>query len=261
MIGGAFTAVNGASRYRIARLNADGSLDNTFQNSLAGASATVRCLQIQTDGKILIGGDFTGVNSTSRSYVARLTSTGALDTGFISSPGANNSVYALAVQTDSSVVIGGSFSTYASSSLTRVARLYADGTHDTSFTTSGINNLVQAVAVGSDGAALIGGSFTTINSSNAPYFGRLYGNIYPPEIVTQPSSRNTNVGASVSFTVTVSNPTVSYYQWRKEGLNIPGATGMSYFLSNVQFADAGNYSVFINNGAGGTTSSLSLIHI
>jgi uncharacterized delta-60 repeat protein len=261
VIGGAFTTVNGASRYRIARLNADGSLDNTFQNGLTGASATVRCLQIQTDGKILIGGDFTTVNNTSRSYVARLTSTGALDTGFVSYPGASAPVYALAVQADSSVVIGGNFTSYASYNLTRVARLYADGTRDTSFTTSGINNLVQAVAVQSDGATLIGGTFTTLNSTNQPYFGRLYGNVYPPELITQPVSRNTNVGASVSFTVTVSNPTASYYQWRKEGLNLPGATAMSYYLSNVQLADAGNYSVFVNNSSGGTTSTNAVLNV
>ena len=151
VIGGAFTQVNGAYRYHIARLNSDGSLDNTFQNGLSGASSTVRCLQIQTDGKILIGGDFTGVNNTSRSYVARLNSNGTLDTGFVSYPGANGSVYALAVQTDSSVVIGGSFSAYASYNLSHVARLYADGTRDTSFTTSGINNWLQALAVQSDG--------------------------------------------------------------------------------------------------------------
>ena len=261
VIGGAFTQVNGASRNHIARLNTDGSLDNTFQNGLSGASSTVRCLQIQTDGKILIGGDFTGVNNTSRGYVARLTSTGALDTGFVSYPGASAPVYALAVQTDNSVVIGGNFTSYASYNLSHVARLYADGTRDTSFAASGINNLVEAVAVQSDGGLLIGGTFTTINNSNIPYCGRLYGNVYPPEIVTQPLSRNTNVGASVSFTVTVSNPTASYYQWRKEGLNITGATDMSYFLSNVQFADAGNYSVFISNGAGGTTSSNAVLNV
>ena len=261
VIGGTFTQVNGASRNRIARLNADGSLDNTFQNGMSGTSGTVRCLQIQTDGKILIGGDFTTVNNTSRGNVARLNSNGSLDTGFGSSSGLDGPVYALAVQPDSSVVIGGSFSSFASFNLTRVARLYADGSRDTSFSSSGINNIVEAVAVQSDGAILIGGTFTTINNSNIPYFGRLYGNVYPPELLTQPISRNTNVGASVKFTVTVSNPTASYYQWRKEGLNLPGATDMSYFLSNVQFADSGSYSVFISNGAGGTTSTNAVLNV
>ena len=261
VIGGNFTTVNGAARNRIARLNADGSLDNTFQNGLTGASSSVRCVQIQSDGKILIGGDFTTVNGTTRSYVARLNSNGSLDTGFNSAPGANGSVYALAVQTDNNIVIGGNFSTYASTALSRVARLYPDGTRDTTFTNFGINNIVQAIALQSDGGLLIGGTFTTINNTNFPYLGRLYGNQYPPEFVIQPVSRATNIGANVTFSAQVSNPTITSFQWRKDGNNIPGATGTSYSLFNVQLVDVGNYSVFVNNAVGGTTSSNALLQV
>ncbi|HWI58079.1 MAG TPA: immunoglobulin domain-containing protein, partial [Bacillota bacterium] len=266
VIGGAFTTVNGASRYRLARLNADGSLDNAFLNGLTGASGTVRCLQIQTDGKILIGGDFVSVNGTARGYVARLNSNGSLDTGF--GPyqnGANGAVYALAVQPDSSVVIGGSFTSYSAYSLSRVARLYPDGTRDTSFMTPGINNSVQALALQADGAILIGGTFTSLGGSagpvGPPYLGRLYGNLYPPEFISQPSSRATNVGATVTFSALVNNPTPANYQWRKDGNNIFGATGMAYTLYNVQLGDAGNYSVFVSNGAGGTSSSNALLQV
>lgn len=261
VLGGAFTSVNGAARNRIARLNSDGSLDNTFLNGLAGASAAVRCVQIQPDGKILIGGDFTTVNGTARGSVARLNSNGALDTGFASSPGANGFVYALARQPDSSVVIGGTFSTYAAASLTRVARLYADGTRDTTFTNFGINNIVRALAVQSDGGLLIGGTFTMIENTSRLSLGRLYGNLYPPQFTSQPVSRSTNVGANVTFSAQVSNPTPSNFQWRKDGNNLSGAVGMSYTLYNVQFADAGNYSVFVSNAAGGTTSSNAILNV
>ncbi|MCC6821522.1 MAG: immunoglobulin domain-containing protein [Verrucomicrobia subdivision 3 bacterium] len=261
LIGGAFTTVNGVARNRIARLNTDGSLDNTFLNGLTGASGIVRCLQIQPDGKILLGGDFTSVNSISRGCVARLNSNGWLDTGFASSPGANTSVYAIAVQPDSSVVIAGTFSTYAAASLSRVARLYADGTRDTTFTNFGLNNMVQALAVQSDGALLAGGTFTTINNTNRSYLGRLYGNLYPPEFLTQPISRATNAGATVTFSAMVNNPTLSIFQWRKDGDNISGAAGMAYVLNNVQPADSGNYSVFVSNAAGGTTSSNAVLNV
>lgn len=261
LIGGAFTTINGTTRNRIARLNTDGSLDGTFQNGLTGASGIVRCLQIQTDGKILIGGDFTAVNSISRGYVARLNSNGSLDTGFASSPGASTSVYALAIQPDNSVVIAGGFLTYASSSLSRVARLYPDASRDPSFSPFGINNLVQSLALQTDGAILVGGTFTTINNTNRSYLGRLFGNLYPPEFVTQPISRSTNVGATVAFSALVNNPTPSIYQWRKDGTNLVGATGTSYTLANVQLADAGNYSVFVSNAAGGTTSSNAVLNV
>lgn len=255
LIGGGFTQVNGASRGRIARINADGSLDNLFQNGSAGVSGTVRSMLIQPDGKLLIGGDFSTVNNVTRLFAARLNGDGGLDTSFNSSPGPNAPVYALTTQPDNNVLIGGLFSSFGPSSISRVARLYPDGSRDTSFTTFGINNIVQAVALQSDGGILVGGTFTTINNSNRNYLGRLYGNLYPPEFIVQPASRATNVGATVKFSAQLSNPTASNFQWRKEGNNIPGATGTAYTLSNVQFADAGNYSVFASNGSGGTTSS------
>ncbi len=255
LIGGAFTTVNDTTRNRIARLNPGGSVDNAFQNGLAGASSVVRAVQVQPDGKILIGGDFASVNGTSRGCVARLNSNGTLDAGFASSPGASTSVYALAVQPDNSIVIAGNFLTYASFSLSRVARLYPDAARDTSFSPFGINNLVRALALQSDGGILVGGSFTTINNANRSYLGRLYGDLYPPEFVSQPVSRTTNVGANVTFSAQVNNPTPSTFQWRKDGNNLAGVVGTSYTLSNVQLADAGNYSVFVSNAAGGTTSS------
>jgi uncharacterized delta-60 repeat protein len=261
VIGGAFTVVNGAPRNRIARLNSDGSLDNTFQNGLTGASGIVRCLQIQADGKILIGGDFISVNGTPRGNIARLNSNGSLDAGFSAAAGAYNSVYALAVQTDGRVVIAGSFSGLPANKLSRVARLYADGTLDTSFSTFGINNQVHALAVQGDGALLIGGAFTTINNTNRPFLGRLYGNLYPPEFVAQPISQGANIGATVTFSANINNPPPSYFQWRKDGNNIAGATGTSYTLYNVQVADAGNYSVFASNAVGGTTSSNALLQV
>src|SRR5258707_14318880 len=77
LIGGQFTSVLGILRSSLARLNPDGLMDSSFLSSTAGPNGTVRCLAIQGDGNILIGGQFTAVNSTPRSYVARLLGTGA----------------------------------------------------------------------------------------------------------------------------------------------------------------------------------------
>ena len=63
MIGGNFTSFNGTSRYHIARLNADGTLDNSFNPGL-GADGTVWAVAIRADGKILLGGEFTHFNNT-----------------------------------------------------------------------------------------------------------------------------------------------------------------------------------------------------
>ena len=64
LIGGDFTAVNGDTNLNhIARLNPDGSVDPTFNNSGTGANDSVHAITIQSDGGILIGGLFTNVNS------------------------------------------------------------------------------------------------------------------------------------------------------------------------------------------------------
>ncbi len=267
VIGGAFTSVNGATRNRIARLNADGSLDNTFQNSAAGASSSVRCVQVQPDGKILIGGDFSAVNGSSRNFITRLNADGSLDTGFANSisvggvVGPSGSVYVMALQPDNDVIVGGNFTAYAGFNRSHIARIYPDGTLDTTYTNFGINNIVQALAVQTDGATLIGGSFTTINNTNWSSLARLYGDLYPPEFISQPVSRNTNIGANVTFSAQVSNPTSTSFQWRKDGNNIPNATGTSYSLFNVQLSDTGNYSVFVSDAIGGVTSSNALLQV
>src|SRR5439155_26572106 len=81
VVGGAFNTINGMSRNRIARLNNDGSVDLTFDPG-DGPSASVWCVSIQRDGKVLIGGTFQFVNGIQRNHIARLNSDGNLDTNF-----------------------------------------------------------------------------------------------------------------------------------------------------------------------------------
>jgi uncharacterized delta-60 repeat protein len=72
VIGGSFAQVNGVARNNLARLNADGTLDQTFLNSGAGPNAGVAAIALQADGNILIAGSFTQVSGVSRPGVARL---------------------------------------------------------------------------------------------------------------------------------------------------------------------------------------------
>jgi len=52
--GGSFTVVNGSAINRIARLNADGTLDGTFQNGLTGADGSVNAVVNQADDRVVI---------------------------------------------------------------------------------------------------------------------------------------------------------------------------------------------------------------
>ncbi|MBV6405101.1 MAG: hypothetical protein GFGODING_01867 [Flavobacteriales bacterium] len=75
LIGGSFTSYAGTPRNRIARLNADGSLDATFDPG-SGFDNTVYGLAIQPDGRLIVGGDFTTFNGTPRHGIARLSIAG-----------------------------------------------------------------------------------------------------------------------------------------------------------------------------------------
>jgi uncharacterized delta-60 repeat protein len=173
LIAGFFTSYNGIARNRIARLNPDGSLDDSF-NPVTGANSCVNSLALQTDGKILIVGWFTAYNGTARNRIARLNMDGTLDSSFNPGTGANDYVYSIALQSDGKILIGGYFTSYNGSARNRIARLNTDGSVDVSFNSAtGANGYVYTIAVQSDGKMLIGGDFTNYNGTARNRIARL----------------------------------------------------------------------------------------
>jgi len=172
-IGGAFTSYNGTSRNGIARLNADGSLDTSF-NPGTGADDAVISLTVQPDGKVLIGGAFTSYNGTLRNRIARLNTDGSLDTSFNPGTGADGWLNSFTVQPDGKILIGGEFTIYNGTPRNRIARLSGDGGLDSSFNAvTGSNNDIEAIIVQPDGRLLIGGAFTGYNDTPRNCIARL----------------------------------------------------------------------------------------
>ncbi len=174
LIGGEFTTVNGVSRSYIARLNSDGVLDSTFVPG-SGPNGPVEALALQADGKILMAGIFYSVNGVSRRGIARLNADGSLDTTFAPAGGPDSYyVYAVGVQADGKIVIGGSFSAVNGVSRRGIARLNADGSLDTTFAPAGgTNGSVYALVPQSGGKIIIGGDFSTVNGVNQSGMARL----------------------------------------------------------------------------------------
>ncbi len=173
VIGGSFTGVNGHPRNRIARLNADGSVDQSF-NPGGGADDFVETVAVQADGKIVIGGGFTGVNGHPRNRIARLNADGSVDQSFNPGSGANTFVFAVAVQADGNIVIGGFFTSVNGTPRNRIARLNADGSVDQSFNPgSGADDFVETVAIQADGKIVIGGVFLSVNGAPRNRIARL----------------------------------------------------------------------------------------
>ena len=160
IIGGDFQTVAGTSRLRLARLNADGTLDTSF-NPGQGVNNVVYAVAIQSDDQVLIGGAFNTVAGVARGFVARLNNDGTVDASYnVGNAGANSTVLALALQPDGRLLIGGTFTTYNGTARARLARLATDGTLDATFNPgSGASDTVFAIGLEAGGNVVVGGVF------------------------------------------------------------------------------------------------------
>jgi uncharacterized delta-60 repeat protein len=174
LIIGRFFNYGTTARHSIARLNSDGSLDAGFDPA-AGTDGVINGLALQPDGKIIIAGDFTKYRGVARIDVARLNSDGTLDTSFNPGAGVNGLiVFAVAIDADGKILIGGDFTIIDPNASPRLVRLNSNGTNDASFTPgTGPNDLVKAISIGSDGKILIGGQFTSYNGTARGRLARL----------------------------------------------------------------------------------------
>ncbi len=174
VVAGNFTTFNGAARVGIARLDADGTLDATFDPG-AGFDNAVQSLALQTDGRIIVGGDFTRFNGTPARGLVRLDGHGSLDVTFSVGPGFGRSadsrpaIRAVAVQADGKIVVGGSFDSYAGAACQDLVRLSSIGALDPTFSarggsaTSAGTNGVFALAIQQDRRIVVAGIFPAFN--------------------------------------------------------------------------------------------------
>jgi uncharacterized delta-60 repeat protein len=159
LIAGSFSTINGAAMNNIARFNADGSLDTSFSPAVV-APAGVQTLAVQSNGYIVIGGNFSSVGGLPYQYAARLTSTGSVDTSFVG-PGSfgpltsSHAITAINIETNGQLVILGYFATIDGYSELGVARLNSDGTLDATFRNALISAWGNSVGVQVDGKIVI----------------------------------------------------------------------------------------------------------
>ena len=173
IVGGDFSTYNGSLANHIVRLNIDGAIDTTF-NTIIGANNSVWTTSIQSDGRVVIGGDFTSYDGTSINRIARLNEDGTLDSNFYLGSGANATVLSTSIQTDGKIIITGYFTIYNGFQKNRIIRLNMDGTLDNTFNTGiGANGFVTTNSIQNDGKIIIGGDFDRYNGIFANKFARL----------------------------------------------------------------------------------------
>jgi uncharacterized delta-60 repeat protein len=167
VIGGRFSAVNGIVRNNIARLNSDGTLDRSFAEQ-EGLNGQVNALAIQPSGQIVAGGAFSQAGQREFSNLVRYEADGQIDVEFggAVSPRVNGAVFALAVQPDGKILVGGNFNAIFGEPRHGIARLNADGSLDKPVRAGqGLSGAVRTIAIAPDGSFLIGGDFTQPNRS------------------------------------------------------------------------------------------------
>ncbi|MBK8811665.1 MAG: VCBS repeat-containing protein [Acidobacteria bacterium] len=142
---GGFNSYNGISLPGLARLNNDGSLDQTFTPTVASVYGAT----VLSDGKILIYGPFTTVNGVTRERLVKLNGDGSLDNSVTASI-ANGAVYSAVEVPGGGFVVGGSFNGVDGFNRSNLVRLNSNGSLDQTFNATGVAT-VNSIIVQPDG--------------------------------------------------------------------------------------------------------------
>src|SRR5690606_28487924 len=161
-----------------------GDIDLSFEvgDGITVNTANARCLAIQSDGKILAGGNFTSYDGHTRRDIVRINTDGSIDETFNTGSGLSeeySGIHVIAPQPDGKILVGGTFIAYNGQSKNLIVRLNANGEIDSSFdigtgfSSADYANIVQAIEVQPDGKILVGGYFISYNGQPAASLIRL----------------------------------------------------------------------------------------
>ncbi|HEY0459919.1 MAG TPA: FG-GAP-like repeat-containing protein [Pyrinomonadaceae bacterium] len=162
---GSMTQVNGVSNMKgIVRLNADGSVDTSFNAQIDGLN-DIRDFAVYPDNKVVVAAQSGGAPK-----IVRLNADGALDASFTGQTFDTLPEYirSVALQTDGKVLVGGYFTTLGGAARASLARLNADGSVDAGFNGNlGGDGIfyVLTIVPQTDGKILIGGTFKTVSGA------------------------------------------------------------------------------------------------
>jgi uncharacterized delta-60 repeat protein len=147
-------------------------------NAAGGFNGAVLAIDYQSDGKIIVGGNFTGFNGTTVNRICRLNPDGREDgtfTGNIGS-GFSGDVNTIKVQPDGKILVGGRFGGFNGNTINRICRLNSNGTEDTTFRSNirgGFNSNVFSIKLLSDNTIIVGGTFNGFDGNTVGYIVKL----------------------------------------------------------------------------------------
>ena len=135
------------------------SLDPTLVGGTSFNNASTEIIAMP-DGKILVGGWFTGYNGTTVNRLAKLNSDGSLDLSFNTGTAVSNGgdVNEILVLPDGKIIVAGTFGYFNGLAKNYIVRLLPTGELDTSFENTIPNIYLNAVALQADGKLVAGGN-------------------------------------------------------------------------------------------------------
>ena len=187
-------------RRGIVRFYSNGLIDPSFNP--ATNNYHVQTIEIQPDGKILVGGSFSNFGGAPNSTViTRLNDDGSVDNSFTSnfSTSGGSGVWGIEYTSDDKILAVGTFTSYDGQSASRIVRMESNGTFDPSFNIGvGFENAAQFIEELEDGSYFTGGFFTSYNDTTTSNCIRLN-----PDGTIMYSFNNAQLnGGSSSYNVT-----------------------------------------------------------
>lgn len=159
------------------RLNTNGTRDTSFTSPISNIN--IISIAVQSDDKILVGGNFTAYSGTTIGDFLRLNSNGTLDTAYNANVGTGfavaDSVSGIRLQSDGKAIVFGALTNYNGTTVNRICRINTNGTLDTTFNSGGAgpNNAVNECIILPDGKIIVAGAFSTYNDVSKSNWVRL----------------------------------------------------------------------------------------
>ncbi|ACB75539.1 immunoglobulin domain-containing protein [Opitutus terrae] len=282
----------------LVRLSSDGKVDGSFARIPASRIGGIGALCLQSDGSIIAGRAYNiGGWNTSTTGIARFSSAGSLDSSFrvldLEDPGFTS----MALLQDGRILASGSRFHDKITDQRGLARFAAPSRPSlTSPTTAvfvaGVETSLQLTATGCpaptielvsgtlpswaawhpdsgviSGTALAGAPetllvFRAVNVAGQSSPRDLRLNVQArPRFTRQPQGAAIPVGGSVTLSAQGDGTPVPSFQWRRNGVDLPGQVAASLTLADMQPALAGVYTVVLSNSVASTESNPAVVGV
>ena len=260
------------TRRGLVRLNADDTVDQSFASTGTDASGRINAVAIESDGQILVSGNFNDINSTFTPKLARLRADGALNLNHASVVlfymGAPQT---MRLQDNGQILLGGVLGPINNTNRNGIARFNPDFTLDPFYPNpNGVNGQVTSIGIDGAGRVLIGGFFSMVGGLAKPTMARLLD--VPnslPQLNNLSLTSAVNEGGSVTLTGDVSDVdagallAVTINWGDGTSTSLPNLANGSSISSSHQYADdnptgtssdAYSVNVSLTDGQGGSDS-------